>query len=138
MKRKFSTKWKASKRPSKQRKYIANAPLHIKAKFVNVNLSKPLREKLKKRHVQIRKDDKVKIMKGKFKGKEGKVLNVSVKYAKVAIEGINVKKMDGSQANVPLKPSNLQIIELSERKAKKEEKNKENKKQESKTKEKTK
>jgi large subunit ribosomal protein L24 len=132
MKQNFSKKWKASKRPSKQRKYLANAPLHIKAKLLNVHLSKPLREKMKKRNVQIRKDDKVKIMRGKFKGKEGKVLNVSVKYSKVTVEGINMKKMDGSQANVPLKPSNLQIIELSERKIKKEEKTKEVKKPESK------
>jgi large subunit ribosomal protein L24 len=125
MKNKFSTKWKASKRPSKQRKYIANAPLHIKAKLVNVNLSKPLREKLKKRHIQIKKDDKIKIERGKFKGKEGKVLKVDIKHSKIIIEGINIKKMDGSQTSVRFKPSNLQIIELSERKTKKEEETKE-------------
>lgn len=120
MKQKFSIKWKASKRPSKQRKYLANAPLHIKRKFVSVNLSKELRKKIGKRNIPIKKDDKVKIMRGKFKGKEGKILKVNTKYSRVLIEGINVKKMDGSQANVPLKTSNLQIIELSERKMKKE------------------
>ncbi len=118
MKNKFSTKWKASKRPSKQRKYLANAPLHIKAKLVSVNLAKPLRKTSEKRNVPVRKDDKVKIMRGKFKGKEGKVLSVSTKYSKVIVEGITIKKMDGSQANVPLKPSNLQIIEMTDRKQK--------------------
>jgi large subunit ribosomal protein L24 len=119
MNKKFSTKWKASKRPSKQRKYKANAPMHTKAKFVSVNLAKPLREKVGKRNVQIKKDDKVKVMRGKFKGTQGKVLSVSVKYAKVYVEGVQVTKMDNSKANVPLKPSNLQIIEMAERGKKK-------------------
>ena len=115
MKQKFSTKWKASKQPRKQRKYLANAPLHLKAKFVNVNLAKPLREKVGKRNIQIKKNDKVKIMRGKFKGVQGKVLEVSLRYGKVYVEGVQVTKMDNSKANVPLKPSNLQIIEMTER-----------------------
>lgn len=115
MNKKFSTAWKGSKRPGKQRKYKANAPLHIKGKFVSVNLAKPLRKTVGKRNIQIRKNDKVKIMRGKFKGKEGKVLSVRVKYGKVYVEGIQVTKMDNSKANVPLKPSNLQIIEMTER-----------------------
>ena len=115
MKKKFSTAWKSSKQPRKQRKYKANAPMHLKAKLVSVNLAKPLRKTAGKRNVQIKKDDKVKIMRGKFKGHQGKVLSVSVKYAKVYVEGIQVTKMDNSKANVPLKPSNLQIIEMAER-----------------------
>jgi len=42
MKQKFSTTWKASKQPRKQRKYSANAPLHIKRKMLSANLSKTL------------------------------------------------------------------------------------------------
>jgi len=34
MKKIFSTHWKASKQPRKQRKYRAKAPLHIKRKFL--------------------------------------------------------------------------------------------------------
>jgi len=133
MKKKFSTKWKASKQPRKQRKYKANAPLHLKAKFVNVNLAKPLRKSVGKRNIQIKKNDKVKIMRGKYKGKQGKVLSVSIKYAKVYVENIQVTKMDNSKANVPLKPSNLQIIEMAERgKRKAKTENKEVKKAESK------
>jgi large subunit ribosomal protein L24 len=112
MKQKFSKKWKASKQPRKQRKYSANAPLHIKRKMLSVNLAKPLREKFKARNVEVRKGDKVKIMKGKFKKKTGKIIEVKIKQGKVYVEGIQVKKQDGSRANVPLKPSNLQITEL--------------------------
>ena len=79
MKKKFSTSWKSSKQPRKQRKYLAKAPLHIKKKFVSVNLSKELRKKHGKRNLSIRKDDVAKIKRGKFKGKQGKVLSVKLK-----------------------------------------------------------
>ena len=134
MKKKFSNKWESSKQPRKQRKYTANAPLHIRKKFVRVNLSKELRTKNKKRNIQLKKGDIVKIMRGKFKDKKGKVLEIKLSTSKIIIEGIQVKKMDGSSASVKMQPSNLQILELSERRSKKlksenlkKEKSKENK-----------
>ena len=112
MKKQFSTKWKSSKQPRKQRKYLANAPLHIKSKFISVNLSKELRKKYGKRNIPVKKGDSVKVMRGKFKGKQGKITEVKLKISKVSMEGIQVKKQDGSKVNVKLQPSNLQIIEL--------------------------
>ncbi len=112
MKRKFSTSWKSSKQPRKQRKYAANAPLHLKRKLLSVNLSKELRKKYGKRNIPLRKRDNVKIMRGKFKGKQGKVTEVKTKMEKIFIEKIQVKKRDGSSVNVPIRASNLQIIEL--------------------------
>lgn len=112
MKQKFSTKWKSSKQPRKQRKYLAKAPLHIRKKFLSVNLSKELRKKYNKRNIPVRKGDVVKIMRGKFKKKQGKIIKVKLKTSKLAIEAIQVKKLDGSKANVLLQPSNLQIVEL--------------------------
>jgi large subunit ribosomal protein L24 len=129
MKKEFSKTWKASKQPRKQRKFLANAPLHIKRKQLSTNLSKELRKKVGKRNTILKKDDKVKIMRGKFKGKTGKILQVFTKLKKVIVEGIQVTKKDGSKANIKLENSNLQIIELAERKVKKEEiKNKEEQK----------
>ena len=115
MKKKFSKKWKASKRPSKQKKFVANAPLHLKKKMVSVNLSRTLRKKIGKRNIPVKKNDVVKIARGKFKGKQGKVLEVKLKFGKIIVEGIQVTKMDNSKANVKLQPSNLQIVELAER-----------------------
>ena len=115
MKNKFSTKWKSSKQPRRQRKYKANAPLHLRKKFVRANLSKELREKQGKRNMQLKKNDVVKIKRGKFKGREGKVLEIKLKTLGIVVEGMQVKKQDGSKANVKLQASNLQIIELSER-----------------------
>ncbi len=124
MEKEFSTHWKASSQPRKQRKYLANAPLHLRKKFVSINLSKELRKKFGKRNIPAKKGDKVKVCVGKFKGKTGKILSVNLRTSKVVVEEMQVKKMDGSKANVKLQPSNLQIIESAERKIVKKEENK--------------
>ncbi len=112
MKTIFSKNWKASKQPRKQRKYIAKAPLSIRKKFLCSNLSKELRTKYEKRNLPLRKGDTVKIMKGNFKKRTGKITEIYLKNSKVVIEGIQIKKQDGSKANIKMHPSNLQIIEL--------------------------
>lgn len=119
---------KSSKQPRKKRKYVANAPLHLRKKFVSINLSKELRKKTNKRNIPAKKGDKVKICVGKFKGKTGKILTVNLKTSKIIVEEIQVKKQDGSKVNFKLQPSNLQIIELAERKSNKKNKQKEEKK----------
>lgn len=134
MKNKFSKSWKTSKQPRKQRKYLANAPLHLKKKFVRANLSKELRKKVGKRNLAIKKGDKVKIMRGKFRGKQGKVLEVKLKLSKIYVEGMQAKKNDGSKVNAPMRASNLQIIEMAERKNKKKKEIPKNKTEERKTK----
>ena len=79
MKTKFSSSWRRSSQPRKQRKYRYNAPLHIKQKFVSTHLSKNLRDKYKKRNINLRKGDSVKVMRGQFKNKSGKVEEVNLK-----------------------------------------------------------
>jgi len=110
----FSNSWKSSTQPRKQRKYRYNAPAHIRGKFLISTLSKPLREKHKMRSLRVRKGDKVKILRGQYRGKEGKVDRVSVKDTKVYIENIDVQKKDGSKAFVPIDPSNVMITELTD------------------------
>lgn len=112
MKQKFSTKWKKSKQPRKKRKYKAKAPLHLKHKMLGAHLSKELRKKYPKRSVPLRKGDVVKITRGTFKGKQGKVLLVNTKKTTVYIEGIQRTRKDGTKVSVAFNPSNLTIIEL--------------------------
>ena len=112
MKKHFSTHWKSSKQPRKQRKYLANAPLHLKRKLVNANLCKELRKKYSRRSFPVRKADVVKIMRGSNKGKKGKIAGIDLKRARVWIEGIQKQKKDGTKVNVYFKPSKLQILEL--------------------------
>jgi len=138
MKKTFSKHWKASKQPRKQRKYKARAPLHIKHAFLSANLSKELRKKYQRRSFPLRKGDTIKIMRGSFKGKVGKVENVDSKRTRASIEKIQKAKKDGTKVNIFFHPSKLQIQELDledkerinsiERKIKKIEENKEKKK----------
>ena len=110
--KKFSTSWRASKRPGKQRKYAAEAPINLRGRFMSVNISKELRKKYGKRNVPLRKGDIVKVMRGKFNKKTGKIVAINRKRLKVEIEGIQIKKQDGSKVNVRFRPSVLQITEL--------------------------
>ena len=112
MKQKFSVKWKASKQPRKQRKFRANAPLHLRHKAVSANLSKELKTKYKRKSFPLRKGDAVKVMIGEFKKKTGKISLVSLMKTRVAIEGLQKQKKDGTKVNVYFNPSNLQITEL--------------------------
>ena len=112
MKKKFSTKWKGSSQARKQRKYRFNAPLHIKQRFMSSNLSKELRKTHGKRSLELRKNDLVRVLTGKFQNKKGKVLGMDTKRQRVIIEGIQLTKKDGSKVAVKFHPSNLQITEI--------------------------
>ena len=112
MKQEFSTSWISSKQPRKQRKYLANAPLHLKHKFLSANLSKELRKKYAKRNLPLRKGDEVLIMRGAFKMKKAKVTSVDLKNTRIALEGIQRNKKDGSKVNVFFHPRALQILTL--------------------------
>tara|TARA_Y100000310_G_scaffold278642_1_gene297205 strand:+ start:22118 stop:22558 length:441 start_codon:yes stop_codon:yes gene_type:complete len=108
----FTTTWKRSTQPRKQRKYRYNAPLHVKQKFMHVHLAKDLRTKHGFRNIQVKTGDKVKIMRGSHKGKEGKVEKVSLKKEKIYITGIENVRKEGSKTLIAFTPSNLQITTL--------------------------
>lgn len=108
----FTKTWNKSKKPRKQRKFVRNAPLNIKQKLLSANLSKDLRLTHKKRSLNLRSGDKVKVMRGQFKGKIGTVDRVSLKHSRVYVVGVEVAKKEGGKSLYPLHPSNLSIIEL--------------------------
>ena len=112
MKQKFSIKWKASRQPRKQRKYRYNAPLHLRRKMMSSTLSKELRKKYEKRNFPIHKGDNIRIMRGNFKGKTGKIDVVDMTKYRISIDGIFRTKKDGTKVSVWFVPSNLQIKEL--------------------------
>ncbi|NOQ56381.1 MAG: 50S ribosomal protein L24 [Nanohaloarchaea archaeon] len=109
---KWSVKWKGSKESAKQRKYLYNAPLHVKRKFLSANLSKTLRQKVGKPSLPVRRGDEVIIKRGSNKGSTGEIVNVFIKKGHVHIKGITTKKTDGTEVQLPQDPSNLQIISL--------------------------
>ncbi|MFH1133155.1 MAG: 50S ribosomal protein L24 [Nanoarchaeota archaeon] len=110
----FSPNWLSSKKPRKQRKYRANAPLHRKAAFLGAHLSKELRKKYGTRALRLRKGDKVKIMRGNFKGKTAKVEKVSIRRMVVFLTGIHNIRKDGSKNLIPFQPSNLLLTDVTE------------------------
>lgn len=112
MKQEFSTSWISSSQVRKQRKFRYNAPLHIRHSFLSANLSKLLREKYGKRSIPLRKGDEVLIMRGSSKKKKGKVSIINLKNSKVAIEGIQRTRKNGSKVNILFHPSVLQIQTL--------------------------
>jgi len=112
MKSKFSIKWNSSKQPRKQRKYRYNAPLHIKGKFVSTHLSPELRKKYNFRSLRLKTGDKVKIMRGQYKGKEEKVIEIDLRRSKVYLDKIIVTRIDGNTSKIPFKASNLMITDL--------------------------
>ncbi len=99
----------------KKRLGFFTAPLHERQKFAGVHLSKDLRAKLKKRSLPGRKGDKVKVLRGKFKKKEGKIVSIDLKKPRVFVEGCVLKKQGGKEIMAPIHPSNLLLVELVKR-----------------------
>ena len=112
MKKKFSSSWKSSKQPKKQRKYRYNAPLHTKQKFIHIHLSKELRKKHKTRRLGPKKGDKVKVLRGQFKKHTGNIERIDLKKTKVYVSGIDITKKDGTKTTYPIDPSNIILTEL--------------------------
>lgn len=101
-----------SKKPRKQRKFLFQAPLHLRRKMLSATLSKELREKYKRRSLPVRVGDEVEIMRGEFKKKRGKIVKVNLKKYKVYVEGITRRTSTGTEKLVPIHPSNLRITNL--------------------------
>jgi large subunit ribosomal protein L24 len=101
-----------TKQPRKQRKRLYNLPLHKRGKQLSARLSDELRKTTKKRNLPIVKGDKVRIMRGKNTGKEGKVNMVDLKHYKIGVEGVAVKKPNGKEKPIPIHASNVMITEL--------------------------
>ncbi len=108
----WNTTWTGSVKPRKQRAYVRNAPLHVRNTLVCSHLSKELRQKLKHRSLRVRKGDKVKVLRGQYKGKNGTVDRIDTKRMKIYITGVEFNKKDGSKALYPVHPSKLLIQEL--------------------------
>lgn len=112
MKSEFSKTWNSSKQPRKQVKFRANAPNHIKRTFMGSTLDKALREKYGRRTIEVRKGDEVKIMRGRFKGKQGKVGIVDVHQTRIQVDGIQRTKAGGEKLETWFHPSKVKIIIL--------------------------
>ncbi|KAK9381996.1 60S ribosomal protein uL24 [Kockiozyma suomiensis] len=97
---------------SKSRKAHFAAPSSVKRVIMSAPLSKELREQYKVRSIPIRKDDEISVVRGSYKGKEGKVTSVyRLKYI-IQVEKLTKDKADGSSVPVSVHPSKVVITKL--------------------------
>lgn len=76
------------------------------------HLSKELEEKYHVGSAPIRKDDEVLIVRGTYKGREGKVISVYRKKWIIHVERVQREKITGATAPIGIHPSNVVITKL--------------------------
>ena len=103
-----------TKQPKKQRKIFFNLPLHLRWRLLTAPLSKELQKELGIKRLYVRKGDVVRIVRGDWKGHEGKVVEVDLKRGRIFVEGVTIKKADGTEVFYPIHPSKVVIVKLGE------------------------
>ncbi len=101
-----------SSKPSKIRKKLFTSPPHIKSKLISSHLSEELRSKYDVRSFRLRKDDVVKVVRGEYKGIEGKVTGIDIKTGRIMVDGITREKIAGGTTPVKIHPSKVIILKL--------------------------
>ena len=101
-----------TRKPGKQRKKMYNAPLHRRGSILSAHLSSELKESHNTRSIPVRTGDTVRILRGDYKGYEGKILRIDKGRYRIYIEGINREKADGTSILVPMHPSKVEIVRL--------------------------
>jgi len=101
-------------KPTKMRnKMIYLATYQTRNKQLGSALSKDLHKKYGKRSVRVVEGDSVKIVRGEFKGVDGKISKISLQKSSVSIEGIKKEKTKGDKFDVYIHTSNLVVTSLS-------------------------
>lgn len=88
---------------------IFQAAHHTRSKQLGSTLSKELRKKYGKRSARVVEGDTVRVMRGEFKGIDGKVTHVSTEKNGIAIEGIKREKLKGGNVDIYIHTSNVMI-----------------------------
>lgn len=79
---------------------------------VSSNLSHDLKNQYHTRSSSVIKGDTVKIIRGEYKGVEGKVEKINTEKGRLSIEGVQREKIKGGQVKVQIHASNVQITSL--------------------------
>jgi len=109
-KMKFNADVSSSRRKSRKAHFAA--PSSIRRKIMSSALSKDLRNKHNCRSLPIRKDDEVRIVRGKYKGREGKVTQVYRKKWVIHVDRVQRDKSNGSTSSIGIHPSNVVITTI--------------------------
>lgn len=96
----------------KCRKAHFTAPSSVRRVLMSAALSSELRHKYNVRSIPIRKDDEVQVVRGTYKGREGKVVQVYRRRWVIHVERITREKVNGSTVNVGIHPSKVIVTKL--------------------------
>ncbi|KAH7435695.1 hypothetical protein KP509_06G075600 [Ceratopteris richardii] len=107
---KFNRAVSSSRR--KSRKAHFTAPSSVRRILMSAPLATSLKNKYNVRSVPVRKDDEVHVVRGTFKGREGKVVQVYRRKWVIHIERITREKVNGATVNVGIDPSKVVITKL--------------------------
>jgi len=107
---KFNPRVSSSRR--KSRKAHFTAPSSVRRVLMSAPLSADLRNKYNVRSVPVRKDDEVQVVRGTFKGRDGKVVQVYRRKWVIHVERITREKVNGSTVNVGIDPSKVVVTKL--------------------------
>ena len=100
-------------KPTKMRNnLIYRASYTTRSNQLRSQLSEELRKKYSKKNVRVVEGDTVKIVRGEFKGVDGKISKVLTQSNSVAIEGVKKEKTKGDKFDVYIHTSNLQVTNL--------------------------
>ncbi|KAI1795925.1 translation protein SH3-like domain-containing protein [Ganoderma leucocontextum] len=96
----------------KSHKAHFSAPSSVRRKIMSSSLAKDLRGKYNTRALPIRKDDEVRIVRGKYKGREGKVTQVYRKKWVIHVDRVQRDKSNGATVPIGIHPSNVVITSI--------------------------
>ncbi len=100
-------------KPTKMRnQMIYQATFQTRSKQLGSALSKDLHKKYGKRSVRVIEGDSVTILRGEFKGVDGKISKISTEKTSVAIDGVKKEKTKGEKFDVYIHTSNLVVTSL--------------------------
>ena len=88
------------------------ATLQTRSKQMGSALSKDLQKKYGKKSARVVEGDSVTILRGEFKGVDGKISKISTQKSSVAIDGVKKEKTKGDKFDVYIHTSNLVINSL--------------------------
>jgi large subunit ribosomal protein L24 len=91
---------------------LINVSKNRRTKMVSAPMADSLREAYKKKTLRVIRGDSVKVVRGEYKGVEGKVDNVDIEHGTLNIEGVQREKIKGGQVKVPIHASNVIIVNL--------------------------
>ncbi len=91
---------------------IYRATIQTRNKQLASPLSKDLQKKYGKRNVRVIEGDTVRILRGEFKGVDGKVEKVSAPSNSITVAGIKKEKTKGDKFDVYINSSNVVVTAL--------------------------